>query len=151
MEYDFGILLGLAYQEFVTELHVHLKAAGFTLLGPSFGYVLRSLAQENLTASQLAVRLGITSQGAAKIVDEMVSAGYAERGPDPMDGRIKRLSLTPHGWAALESARSFHHDYERRLGERLGAGEVETVRKVLTALVHGSDSPDGLARVLRPF
>jgi hypothetical protein len=55
-DHDFGILLGLAYQRFVDELGAHLSQAGFAGVGGSFGYVLRALAQQPLTTSQLAAR-----------------------------------------------------------------------------------------------
>ena len=80
---DFGILLGLAYQHFVEALRADLHERGFTDLGASFGYVLRALAAEPLTATQLAARLHLTPQGAAKIADAMVRHGYVERRMDP--------------------------------------------------------------------
>jgi MarR family transcriptional regulator for hemolysin len=149
---DFGILLGLAYQGFVEELNAHLVSSGFAGVGASFGYVFRALLAESLTTSQLAARLRITPQGAAKIVDEMVAAGYVERRSDPADGRARRLRLTDRGRRAVATARRFHADYERRLADTHGVDRVAVLREVLTALVDRDPSVTETAtRLLRPL
>ena len=77
---DLGILLGLGYQAFVDRLRADLKARGFDDLGGAYGYVFRVLADEPLSQRELARRLGITDQGMAKIVGEIVvERRYVER------------------------------------------------------------------------
>ncbi|MGW1991253.1 MarR family winged helix-turn-helix transcriptional regulator [Embleya sp. NPDC001921] len=147
---DFGLLLGSAYQAFVQELHAHLAERGFPVMGSSYGFVLRTLDREATTATQLGERLGITAQGAAKVVDEMVAVGYVERRPDPTDKRAKRLHLAPGGVAMLTAVREFHAEYERRLTQQVGAQDVAAVRRVLAAMVATSAGPD-LARLFRPL
>ncbi|MFD1939363.1 MarR family winged helix-turn-helix transcriptional regulator [Nonomuraea mangrovi] len=146
---DFGVLLGLAYNQFVAELHEHLAEHGFTDLRPTFGYAFKVLAIGPITTSGLAAKLEITPQGAAKTVEEMVAAGYVERVPDPADGRVKMLHLTDAARALMAVAHDFHVDYERRMAAELGEARVATLREALTAVVARSDSPEGLARTLR--
>ncbi|MFI6321681.1 MarR family winged helix-turn-helix transcriptional regulator [Nonomuraea sp. NPDC050556] len=146
---DFGILLGLAYNQFVSELHDYLGELGFTHLKPAFGFSFKVLAVESMTTSGLAVRLGVTPQGAAKTVEEMVAAGFVERVPDPADARSRLLVLTPRAHALLAAGHEFHQEFERRLAASLGAEKVGALREVLDAIVERSDSPDGLARTLR--
>ncbi|MET9342531.1 MarR family winged helix-turn-helix transcriptional regulator [Nonomuraea sp. NPDC003727] len=146
---DFGVLLGLAFNQFVAELHEHLAEHGFTDLRPTFGYAFKVLAVEPTTTSGLAAKLQITPQGAAKTVEEMVAAGYVERVADPADGRVKMLHLTGAARALMATAHDFHVDFERRMAAELGEAEVATLREVLGAVVARSDSPDGLARTLR--
>src|SRR2546430_5675285 len=83
---DFGILLVLAYQQFVTELRATLSEQGFTDQGRSDGYVLRALDAAAITVSELAERLEISTQGAGQLIDDMERRGYVERRPNP-DGR----------------------------------------------------------------
>jgi DNA-binding MarR family transcriptional regulator len=144
--YDLGILLGLAYQDFVAELNAHLAERGFDGIRPSFGYVFRALLAQELTASLLAARLGITAPGAGKLVDEMVAAGYVERVADPDDARSRRLRLSRRGQRAVAAARQFHRRYEERLAQAHGARAVATLRQVLEATV---DRGDAGARLLR--
>lgn len=132
---DLGILLGLAYQAFTDELRADLYARGFTDLGSAYGYVFRALADDTLRLSDLAKRLGMSNQGAAKIIDEMHARGYVTRGPDPDDGRAKALLLAPRGRAALAAARRFHAKYERRLREMSGESDVDVLREQLERII----------------
>ncbi|MEV2267028.1 MarR family winged helix-turn-helix transcriptional regulator [Nonomuraea africana] len=146
---DFGVLLGLAYNQFVAELHEHLAERGFTNLRPAFGYAFKVLAVRPMTTSQLAARLEITPQGAAKTVEEMVAAGYVERVADPADGRVRLLHLTDKARALMSAGHDFHVAFERGLSAELGEDRIGALREVLTAVVARSDSPEGLARTLR--
>jgi DNA-binding MarR family transcriptional regulator len=146
---DFGILLGLAYQGFVEQLHEDLARHGFTQVGSSVGYVLRAVADEPMNQRQLAARLGITDQGTGKIVDEMVEDGFLVRVADPDDARARRLVLGERGKALLRTARAFHARFEKRLAAKLGKAVVAT-RAVLEEIV--AESPAETARRrLRPM
>src|SRR2546423_3141423 len=105
-EPDIGILLALAYQQFVTELHQDLGEDGFDDLARSDGYVFRALDREPLTTSALADRLGISKQGGGQLVEDMTRRGYLRRRPDPHDGRARLLELTDRGRRALSAARN---------------------------------------------
>jgi DNA-binding MarR family transcriptional regulator len=147
---DFGILLGLAYQDFVRALNRHLAEQGFDDVRPTFGYVFRALLAEELTATALAERLGMTPQGAAKLVDEMVAAGYLERRADADDRRARRLVLAVRGRRAVAVARAFHRHFETELRRVHGARAVETLRSILDAIVARGDGETGTgSRLLR--
>jgi DNA-binding MarR family transcriptional regulator len=142
---DFGILLGLAYQGMVEELNAHLAEAGYDGVRASYGYVFRVLLAEDLTATRLGARLGITTQGAAKLVDEMERAGYVEKHPDPADARVKVLRLSAKGRDAVAEARRFHQMFEDRLSAAHGAEAVTVMRGILAAMAETGDGE----RVLR--
>ena len=131
---DFGILLVLAYQEFVRELRAALTKQGFDDQGRSDGYVFRALSARPMTTSELAERLEISKQGAGQIVDDMERRGYVERRPDPTDGRARLLHLSAHGRDALTAARRFHQRYERKLVGIHGPEAVANLRALLTAM-----------------
>jgi DNA-binding MarR family transcriptional regulator len=146
---DLGILLALAYQEFVRELREAHAEEGFDDLGRSDGYVFRALANRPMTVSDLAGRLAISKQGAGQIVDDMERRGYLERRPDPADRRARLLYLSTRGTAALDAARRFHRRYERRLERRHGRDAVATLRAVLEGMAGGAErSVDPQVRAL---
>ena len=145
---DLGILLVVAYTEFIRELHAAHAAAGFSDLGRSDGFVFRSLAGGPMTVSDLAGRLEISKQGAAQIVEDMERRGYVERAADPADRRARPVRLTARGQAALANARRFHRDYERRLVRKHGAEAVRTLRTVLSSV---AGAGQGVDPRLRPF
>jgi DNA-binding MarR family transcriptional regulator len=139
---DLGILLGVAFQEFVKELHTAHAATGFTDIGRSDGFVFRSLANRPMTVSELASHLEITKQGAAQVIDDMERRGYVEREPDPDDRRARLVRLSGRGEQALANARRFHRDYERRLARAHGPDAVRTLRAMLEAIAGSEQSVD---------
>jgi DNA-binding MarR family transcriptional regulator len=147
---DLGILLALAYQQFVTELHEDLGERGFDDLARSDGYVLRALDAEPLTTSALAERLGVSKQGAGQLVEDMARRGYVTSRPDPSDGRARLLELTGRGQRALEAARDFHRHYEQRLARRHGRARVDDLRAILTAMApsYGNGALDPRVRAM---
>ena len=147
---DFGILLGVAYQGFVDLLRADLARRGFDDLGGAYGYVFRTLAEEEPSQRELARRLQITDQGMAKIIAEMVERRYVERHPDPDDSRVKRLRLVPRGRAALGAARRFHRAFESELGRSLGKPGVRQLRGMLERIVQRAGDHDAAHARLRP-
>jgi DNA-binding MarR family transcriptional regulator len=149
-EPDLGILLALAYQEFVTELHEDLGTQGFADLARSDGYVFRALDAEPLTTSALAERLGVTKQGAGQLVEDMTRRGYLTSRPDPSDGRARLLELSGRGRGALTAASDFHRRYEQRLARRHGRAHVDTMRGLLTAMAptYGAGGLDPRVRAM---
>lgn len=137
---DFGVLLGLAYQAFVDQLHADLARHGFVDLPPSLGYVVRAIAAEPEPPSQrrLAAYLGITDQGAKKIIDELVDRGFVVRKPKKSDARINEIHLAQRGKALLAAARRFHARYEAALADDIGA-DAATTRRVLALIAAGAD------------
>jgi len=145
--HDFGVLLGLAYQGFVDQLHGQLAEHGFTKLGPAYGYVVRAIDSEpGIRQRELAGRLGITEQGAGKIIAEMVRDRFVRRRPDPGDGRAHRLELAARGKDLLAAARRFHAEFERDLAAELGIS-VATTRRVLEAIVARSADDTAAGRL----
>lgn len=146
---DFGILLHLAMAAFKDALHARLAKDGFDDLGTSFGFVFRALGAGPMNLRALADLLGISPQGALKIVDEMVAKKYVRRAADPEDRRAVLLSLAPRGEKAFAAARKFHRAFEAELADRLGARRVSDTRAALVAIVDRSDP--ATARAVRPF
>ncbi|SDK17420.1 MarR family winged helix-turn-helix transcriptional regulator [Streptomyces indicus] len=140
---DFGVLLGFAFRSMVDELHAHLAESGYGDAKESFGFAFKVLAGERLTIGELAGRLGITHQGAAKTVDEMVRAGYVERVPDDKDRRARRVELTERARGLLAAGHAFHQAYEERLVAELGDEAVRAARAVFAAMLSAAPSPRG--------
>jgi len=146
---DVGILLNVAFGKFKRDLHRHLAEHGFADLGPSFGYVFRLLARSPCNLQGVSATLGITSQGALKIVNDMAEKGYVIRRDDPNDGRVKWLELTARATQAMAQAQRFHRQFERELAARVGKEPVAALRLVLEA-VYADANVEGLAEI-RPI
>ncbi len=148
---DIGILMGLAFNALATELRAYLAEAGYDDIPKSFGYIARNISHDHLTLSALAQRLGITSPGALKLVQEMVATGYLERISDPKDARVKRHRLTRRGQNALAAARSFHETFEAALAKRIGAAKTKTFREALVEIVREYEETTKTPLAIRPM
>jgi DNA-binding MarR family transcriptional regulator len=134
---DLGILLALAFQQFVREMHVDLAERGYDDLGRSDGFVFRALAAEPMTVSALAARLEISKQGAGQIIDDMERRGYVVRTPHPGDARARLVELSARGKGALKAARAFHRRREAQLVDEHGVRAVRLLRELLTSVSGG--------------
>ena len=144
---DLGILVLLAYQGFVRQLHADLTARGFDDLGGSDGVVMRVISGRPRTVSELASLLEVTPQGAAQIVDSMERRGYVARRPDPGDRRARLVELSARGQDLIGAARAFHRRFEASLVRRHGRETIDQFRSVLDAMAESA--PAGLDRELR--
>ena len=78
----------------------------------------------------------------SRVVDELQSAGYVTRVPNPDDGRSAFAQLTPEGKAAfLASAPAYLTSIRTHLGAALSAKEATTLRSLLEKVLAQADSP----------
>ena len=145
-EPDFGVLLAMAYGAFVDRLHRHMAEAGYPGFSTRTGFVLRVLDGGALSLRELADRLEMSSPAALKIIDAMVRDGYVERTSAPEDRRVRAVTPTERGYAALAAARRLHAILEEELVEMVGADDAAAVRRGLTAM---TDRAEVIPRVLR--
>ncbi|MGA8247895.1 MAG: MarR family transcriptional regulator [Nocardioides sp.] len=140
-EVDLGVLLALAFQQFVHDLHADLGERGYDDLGRSDGYVFRALDAGALTTSALAERLEMTKQGAGQLVEDMTRRGYLTSRPHPHDARARLQELSERGRGALAAASAFHRRYQRSLVRRHGAEAVAGLRTLLTEMAGPDADP----------
>lgn len=147
---DLGILLTLALRGFIDELHGELSGRGFADLRPPFGVVFRALRDEPLTLTDLSVRLGVTKQAAAKVVDEMADKRLVRRRTSPTDARAKLLGLTPRGRRAMATAIEIGNQIDGRLRAAVGTRAVDSMHDTLETFVVLAGLKDDLARRRSP-
>jgi DNA-binding MarR family transcriptional regulator len=152
MQPDLAILVVNVARVVADRLGDAVTRSGVDDMRPSFGYVIRALAEKERTLTELADVLAVTKQAAIKIVDEMEERGYLERWPDPDDRRAKVIRLTAKAAgvrrAALAASRRMEAELRRDLGDR----EVDAMRRGLLRLVerHGrlDDATSGRSRAV---
>jgi DNA-binding MarR family transcriptional regulator len=83
------------------------------------------------TPTDLAVHAQRDKAQIARLIKDLVDAGYLKREPDPEDGRSHLLTLSARG-RAVEERMSAHR---KRLGQRLVAGFSSRERAQLSALL----------------
>jgi DNA-binding MarR family transcriptional regulator len=122
------------------EVMRRLAASGFPELRPAHGYVFQHLIAGPTRITDLARKLGMTCQGASKLVIELSGLGYVSRTPDAGDRRNRIVTLTAREWAAIEAGRQARAAVS---AEWLGVLGEEEVDRLLAALQRLADHTGG--------
>ncbi len=146
-EPDFAILVTAANRCVADRLVRAVDEVGSGAMRSSYGFVLRAVAAEEPTVSRLAELLGVSKQAASKLADDMVTAGFLQRGGDPADRRRTPLRLTELGEQVRSTALAESQAMELELRARFGDAATDQVRLLLTDFVqrHGG-GPEIAAR-----
>jgi len=140
----------LALRLLIDEMHQRLEVAGYGDLRPAHGYVLNAAAPRGgTTASALAGTLGMTKQGAGKVITELVDLGYLVRGAGSADGRARPVTLKPRGRAALRSASKIQRQLEEEWAVLASPRDMAGLRRTLEKALQGGAGDGGLPP-LRP-
>ncbi len=135
-----GRALTLALRLLIDDMHVRLDDAGFDDLRPAHGYVLNAASAEGgATASELATMLGMTKQGAAKLIGELERAGYLDRTTRDTDGRAHPAILTERGSQALTAAAAIQDELEQEWISLSSARDVAALRRVISRVLEAHD------------
>jgi DNA-binding MarR family transcriptional regulator len=105
---------------------------------------LRAIAREELTASELARRAGVSGPAVSQLLAGLAGAGLVERTPHAGDRRRQALALSTTGVQAYRSAESrLTREVAELLGE-LPPPEADALARLLVrveALLSGAPPP----------
>ena len=88
------------------EVQRRIAADGMGDLRLADGVVFQHLVPGPIAIGALAERLGVSQQAASKAVADLERRGYVERVTGAEDGRVRHVSLTDRGRAAIEAGRA---------------------------------------------
>lgn len=132
----FVALLNTAADMLMEELQARMETIGYGDVRQAHGCVFGNIVGEGgMRLTELAERARMTKQGVGEAVSDLERLGYAERVPDPSDGRAKIIRLTERGRAAQRAAFETIAQIEREWCERFGEQRVEAARALLGELV----------------
>lgn len=77
----------------------------------------------------------MTKQATGELIRHLSHAGYLNIGNDPSDGRVRRVSLTDHGWAAIELSERVIDEFDTWLAAAVGPRRVSQLRRTLLAII----------------
>ena len=99
--------------------------------------------------TDLAVSEGVTQPSMTSVVSQLEDLGFAERLPDPADGRVARVAITRAGRHHLAAVRGAGASVFTALIDKLTDQEAAALRAALPALRRllelAGESPDGQA------
>ncbi|QNN51486.1 MarR family winged helix-turn-helix transcriptional regulator [Nocardioides mesophilus] len=128
-------LLSMAVTVALESLHEQLAEAGHPTLRPAHGYALNAILNGHDTASAIAPVLGMTKQGAAKLLQALVDEGYVDAGPAAGDARRRPYVLTERGRSAIEASVRIQAELEAQWADVVGQRQLRTARLALEKAV----------------
>lgn len=118
-----------------------MAAAGFAERALPDGRILRMCAGPvETTIAEIGRQLGITRQGAGKIVAGLVERGYVTLRRSTTDGREKVVVLTPRALDYLRAQRDARQAIGREMESKLGAEAIAALYRLLDVLDAGEDA-----------
>jgi DNA-binding MarR family transcriptional regulator len=95
--------------------------------------------------SGIGVHLGVTSAAASQMIDRLVGLGYLERSEDPLDRRVKQITVTAKGRRLIQDAIAARGRWMEELTTALDPDQQELVIAALTLLTRAARQLDPAA------
>jgi DNA-binding MarR family transcriptional regulator len=128
-----GVLLFIPYRAMEARVFAALAAAGHEIT-PAQAKLLARINGDGSRLSELAEAAQVTKQTAGYLVDQLESAGYVERTPDPTDARARLVRLTGQARRLIPVADAATAEVEAEWAAHLGPRRMGQLRDILTRL-----------------
>ncbi len=133
-EYATPTLMRSARGVYAQSIRAHLAAIGVEDLPRNGAFVLAGIGTSGGPRPDLPAGLGVSKQAVSQVIDILATRGYLTRLADPGDRRRVVLELTGRGQEVLDAVVRAVEAVDRRLAERVPAGQIEAMRSALIAL-----------------
>lgn len=120
-------LLSIAYRR----LQHWARGQGDDVSLPQAGVLFLLRRDEGMLVSDIARTLDMGLPGTSGLIDRMVRAGLVERRPDSIDGRARRLFLTPDGDVARDAAKAAAKKVQAQLVRGFTPSELKVIERWL--------------------
>ena len=135
---DLALLLLGGFRVLVDDAVLELAARGYDDVRPVHDFAMRAIAAGADDASELARRLSVSKQAAAKTVAVLEERGYVTRGADPLDARRKPLQVTALGFEVMRVGEAVFDELRDKWKRKIGTKQLERLESDLAALVGAS-------------
>ena len=131
-------------QLMVEEITVRMEATGYPDSPTTFHPFFENVDPEGTRITVLARRAGQTHQAMGEVVATLERRGYAERVPDPSDGRATLIRLTRAGQELLDHAIAVIEEIDAEWRARLARlGFAGDLRGLLDAALRDATGESG--------
>jgi DNA-binding MarR family transcriptional regulator len=125
------LLLNIAQRRLQRHVAAHGGERGVTAAQSGLLFVLGQ--HDGVPMSEVAAALDLNPPGISGLVERMIAAKLIRRRPDPEDGRVWRLWLTPAGRISLRQAKAELARIQARLKDGFSDAEIEVVARWLAS------------------
>ncbi|MET7635478.1 winged helix DNA-binding protein [Streptomyces sp. NBC_01724] len=147
---DLALLLLAGFRTLADRASAELAERGYEDVRSVHDFALHSILSGADSASELARRMSVTRQAAAKTIAALEERNFVARQPDPADRRRTRLRVTEHGLAMLRQGEAIFDELREQWEKQVGAASLSALEETLRSLVGDRairlDSPGWTAR-----
>lgn len=147
---DLALLLLIGFRTLADRASAELAERGYEDVRSVHDFALHSILSGADSASELARRMSVTRQAAAKTIAALEERNFVARQPDPADRRRTRLRVTEHGLAMLRQGEAIFDELREQWEKQVGAASLSALEETLRSLVGDRairlDSPGWTAR-----
>lgn len=147
---DLALLLLAGFRTLADRATTELAGRGYEDVRTVHDFALHSILSGADSVSELARRMSVTRQAAAKTIAVLEERDYVARQPDPADRRRTRLRVTERGLALLGQGEAIFDELREQWEEQVGTEALSVLEEALRSLVGDHairlDSPGWLAR-----
>jgi DNA-binding MarR family transcriptional regulator len=129
-----GVLMFIAYRAMDDRAFAAVAEAGHHDITRAQAKLLQRVNDDGSRLSELADAAQVTKQTAGYLVDQLESAGYVERVPDPTDARARLVRMTGRARELLPIGGRAVAEVEAEWTAHLGRRRMEQLRDILTRL-----------------
>lgn len=101
-----------------------MNTCGHPGLKLQFEPFITLVGEQGARITELADQLAVSKQAINQSVNQVEAAGYLHRLPDPLDGRAKKVMLTPRGRQVLEDGAELMREVEEELQLLIGKKQL---------------------------
>ena len=131
------LLLG-GFRTMVDTATSELAKRGHADVRANHEFAMRAIQSGAGSAVEVAEKLRITKQAAAKTIAMLETRGYVVRETDPADGRRRPLLLTPCGRDMLDQGQAILDDLRQTWAKTIGDDRLADIEKALQLIIGGS-------------
>ncbi|KIF71540.1 MarR family transcriptional regulator [Streptomyces sp. AcH 505] len=147
---DLALLLLAGFRTLADRATVELAERGYEDVRPVHDFALHSILSGADSATELARRMSVTRQAAAKTIAALEERDYVVRQADSADRRRTRLRVTERGLAMVRQGEAIFDEMREQWEEQVGATSIAALEETLRTLVGDAairlDSPGWIAR-----
>lgn len=132
---ELALLLLAGFRALVEHAQRELTDRGYPDHRPVHDFAMRAIASGADTAAELARRLQVSRQAAAKTITILQARGYVTTEDDPADRRRKRLVVTDRGFDLLRAGEAAITDMRRQWAVQIGEQRLNEFETLLAGLV----------------
>ncbi len=131
---ELGILLFVANRALEQRAFDAVVAAGITDITLAQARVAARIGPDGTRVTDLAEQARVAKQSAAFLVEQLETAGYVERVPDPTDGRARLVRLTPRARPVVEAANAEVRRVLAEWSDHIGEERLHQLHQTLSDL-----------------